>query len=144
MTKKTTSAGVIITDGAQLLIGHVTNHAYWDIPKGQMDPGESALAAAQRECEEETGIQIPSHELRLLGLFDYKPKKNLVLYVQNVPTMPDPASCVCKSKFKNARGIWEPELDAFKLIKWHEIAHHCQPALVKLLEQVKGAALNGK
>lgn len=133
MVKKTQSAGVVITDGDLILIGHVTNHAYWDIPKGQMDAGESALEAAVRECEEETGIRIPASELIMLGLYDYKPKKDLQLYLWCVDQMPDPTTCVCKSKFKNSTGTWQPELDSFKCISWSEITQHCQPHMQKVL-----------
>jgi predicted NUDIX family NTP pyrophosphohydrolase len=30
----------------------------WSIPKGELDPGEDPLAAAQREFQEETGVAI--------------------------------------------------------------------------------------
>lgn len=38
-----------------LLIQHLAGH--WGFPKGHAEPGESAIVAAQREFEEETGIQ---------------------------------------------------------------------------------------
>lgn len=133
MAKKSMSAGVVITDGEHVLLGHVTNHKHWDLPKGQVDPGESPLQAAVRECEEETGIQLAASELHMLGLYAYKPKKDLMLYLSCVKSMPDPATCVCKSKFKNTRGVWEPELDAFKVVPWKSVSEYCQPALVKVL-----------
>lgn len=42
----------------------------WSIPKGEIEPGEEALAAAQREFEEETGATahgefLPLHPVRL-------------------------------------------------------------------------------
>lgn len=37
-----------------LLIQHHAGH--WGFPKGHADPGETAIATAQREFEEETGI----------------------------------------------------------------------------------------
>jgi predicted NUDIX family NTP pyrophosphohydrolase len=33
------------------------DHGYWTIPKGEYDDNEDALAAAQREFNEETGLQ---------------------------------------------------------------------------------------
>lgn len=128
------SAGVIITNGDHILLGHVTNHTYWDIPKGQMDPGEAPIQAAVRECAEETGLQVHAQELQLLGLYDYKPKKDLMLYLWCVKHLPDPETCVCKSKFRNARGVWEPELDAFTVVPWEQISELCQPELTRVLK----------
>ncbi len=132
MTKKAISAGVIVTDGVQLLLGHVTNHKNWDIPKGHVDDQEGTLAAAQRELHEETGLTVSVSELFLLGLYDYKPKKDLQLYVWPRKIMPDPATCVCRSKFKGAKG-WQSELDAFKLVNWRELDTYCNPDLVRVL-----------
>lgn len=140
MTKKTMSAGIVITDGEQVLLGHVTNHTYWDLPKGQVDAGENYLSAAVRECAEETGIQVPMHELHVLGLYDYKPKKDLMLYLWSVAHMPDPTTCVCKSKFKNRKGVWEPELDAFKVVPWASVSEYCQPDMIKVLNILEKTA----
>ncbi len=40
----------------------------WELPAGSLEPGETAEAAAARECEEETGLAPASVE-RLRGLF---------------------------------------------------------------------------
>jgi len=52
------SAGVVVVrdtdDGARLLL--LRAYRNWDFPKGQVEPGEDALAAAIRETREETGI----------------------------------------------------------------------------------------
>ena len=39
----------------------------WTIPKGEVDPGEDAAAAARRELAEETGIVLAAQELVPLG-----------------------------------------------------------------------------
>jgi ADP-ribose pyrophosphatase len=39
----------------------------WELPAGSLDPGETAEAAAARECEEEIGL-IPQRVTRLGGL----------------------------------------------------------------------------
>jgi predicted NUDIX family NTP pyrophosphohydrolase len=48
----------------QVLLAHpggprfqTRDEGVWSIPKGELDPGESLLDAAQREFEEETGIR---------------------------------------------------------------------------------------
>ena len=35
----------------------IKNRGLYDIPKGRIDPGETALEAAYRECEEEAGLK---------------------------------------------------------------------------------------
>jgi 8-oxo-dGTP pyrophosphatase MutT (NUDIX family) len=134
MAKKTISAGVVITDGDLVLLGHVTNHKHWDIPKGGADKGEQPLQAAIRECTEETGIQIPESELHMLGMYAYKPKKDLMLYLWCVTQMPDVTTLKCESKFTNSKGVKQPELDAYACVKWEQISDYCQPDLVKVLK----------
>ena len=63
MPAKTTSCGVIVTDGTRLLLGHATRSPRWDIPKGGVEPGESFAAAAYRELHEETGLTAPENAL---------------------------------------------------------------------------------
>ena len=58
MAAKSTSCGVIVTDGQRLLLGHATGSPRWDIPKGIAEPGESFAAAAVRELFEEVGILL--------------------------------------------------------------------------------------
>ncbi|HEY9642371.1 MAG TPA: NUDIX domain-containing protein [Coleofasciculaceae cyanobacterium] len=60
MDKKDEAFGIIPiwrqADGDRfLLIQHWAGH--WGFPKGHADPGETAIATACRELEEETGIQ---------------------------------------------------------------------------------------
>ncbi|WNV91605.1 NUDIX domain-containing protein [Umezawaea sp. Da 62-37] len=38
----------------------------WHLPAGKLEPGESVLAAAAREAEEETGVLIGLDDLRLV------------------------------------------------------------------------------
>lgn len=40
-----------------MLLSNLAKNAYWEFPKGLIETGESALQAAGREFEEETGIQ---------------------------------------------------------------------------------------
>jgi 8-oxo-dGTP pyrophosphatase MutT (NUDIX family) len=41
----------------QVLIVHRVRYDDWSLPKGKLDPGESAGTAALREVEEETGVR---------------------------------------------------------------------------------------
>ena len=64
----------------ELLLCHVTDASFWDIPKGGSDPGETTLQTALRETVEETGLAFTPADLHELGHFAYRPIKDLHLY----------------------------------------------------------------
>ena len=129
---KNVSAGVVITDGNQLLLGHVTNASHWDLPKGRMDPGETALEAAVRELREETSLVVDSQALITLGLYDYKPRKDLHLFLWPAANMPSVDTLVCTSTFEGYRGP-QPELDRFAVVEWSQLDDYCAPAMLRVL-----------
>jgi ADP-ribose pyrophosphatase len=47
---------------------HSVKRMLWELPAGNIDPGEDAGAAAARECEEEIGL-VPQQLERLASLF---------------------------------------------------------------------------
>jgi 8-oxo-dGTP diphosphatase len=61
------AAGVVLlrgsADDTEVLIVHRPGRQDWSLPKGKIDPGEHVVAAAIRECDEETGctpvLQVP-------------------------------------------------------------------------------------
>jgi len=55
--KKTRSAGGVVTNGEGEVLMVSQHGTSWSLPKGHLDPGESALAAARREIYEESGIR---------------------------------------------------------------------------------------
>jgi predicted NUDIX family NTP pyrophosphohydrolase len=72
------SAGILLwrrgEAGPEVLIGHMggpfwarKDDAAWSLPKGELEPGEDALAVARREFEEETGSPVPGTDLVPLG-----------------------------------------------------------------------------
>jgi predicted NUDIX family NTP pyrophosphohydrolase len=73
------SAGLLLyrigdAGGAEVLIAHPGGPFWerkgdgsWSIPKGEYDEEEDALAAAFREFEEETGLEVPHHDAVFLG-----------------------------------------------------------------------------
>jgi predicted NUDIX family NTP pyrophosphohydrolase len=52
----------------------------WSIPKGEVDAGEEALAAARREFAEETGSPAPGGEPRPLGEVRLKSGKRVLAW----------------------------------------------------------------
>ena len=48
------AGGIVVNDNKELLF--IFRRGKWDLPKGKMDEGESALETAVREIEEETGV----------------------------------------------------------------------------------------
>ena len=71
------AAGVVLLRGApegrEVALIHRAFRQDWSLPKGKVDPGEHVLAAAVRECDEETGlipilgIPLPRQEYIALG-----------------------------------------------------------------------------
>jgi 8-oxo-dGTP pyrophosphatase MutT (NUDIX family) len=140
MGAKTTSCGVIVTDGRRVLLGHATRSPRWDIPKGEVEPGESFAAAAHRELFEETGLAAPADELRPLGVFAYRSGKDLALYAWALPQLPDPQALVCASQFAwNGRML--PEFDRFGLFTHEEALGRVGKSLAALLAGISLASL---
>ena len=113
------SCGVIVTDGASVLLGHATGSPRWDIPKGLKEPGESDLETAQRELREETGLVAESDALRPLGRQRYRSGKDLGLFIWRPTSMPLPSMLVCRSTFL-LHGRPVPEFDRFACPLWAE------------------------
>ncbi|MFT4263501.1 MAG: NUDIX hydrolase [Nocardioides sp.] len=56
------AAGAVVfrpgSKGGEVLLVHRPKYDDWSFPKGKRDPGETTVAAAVREVEEETGLRI--------------------------------------------------------------------------------------
>src|SRR5712691_4066258 len=140
MNAKTTSCGVIVTDGERLLLGHATRSPRWDIPKGVAEPGESFAAAARRELCEETGLDAPEAELQPLGVFAYRRGKDLALFCWAPRHLPDPRILVCASQFSWNGRMW-PEFDRFGLFTLDEALARVGKSLAPLLAGISLAGL---
>ena len=140
MRAKTTSCGVIVTDGERMLLGHATRSPRWDIPKGEAEPGESFLAAARRELCEETGLEAPEAALRPLGVFLYRATKDLALFAWALSPLPDPKALVCAAQFSWAGRMW-PEFDRFGLFTHEEALGRVGKSLAALLAGISLDAL---
>ena len=117
MADPVTTCGVIVGDGARLLIGQAALSPRWDIPKGIAEPGESWPDAALRELREETGLIAAT--LTPLGLHAYLPRKQLALFAWR-PAALDPTTLRCTSMITTKDGRTIPELTRFALLPWDD------------------------
>lgn len=53
--EQVSAGGLVVEDGKVLLIS-TQNGRRWQLPKGRLEPGETAAQAAVREVREETGV----------------------------------------------------------------------------------------
>lgn len=136
------SCGVLVTDGAVLLLGHATRSPRWDIPKGRTDPGEAPLDTALRELREETGLLAPPAALHDLGRHRYLPAKALHLFAWRPDPLPDPARLRCTSQVTLADGTSFPELDRFGLFPWPDALARVGRNMRRVLEAVRAGSLD--
>jgi 8-oxo-dGTP pyrophosphatase MutT (NUDIX family) len=143
MKAMSTSCGVVVGDGERLLLGHATRSPFWDIPKGEVEPGEDFVAAALRELREETGLIAAPEELVSAGVHPYRRGKDLALFAWRRPEMPDPKRLVCASHFALPNGTMLPEFDRFGLFDWDEAGRRVGKSLARLFASLGREALLG-
>jgi predicted NUDIX family NTP pyrophosphohydrolase len=90
-----TSAGLLLYRAApavEVFIAHMggpfwarKQAAAWTIPKGELDDGEDARAAALREFAEEIGTEPPAAEYADLGTFRYASGKLVHVFAAAAP-----------------------------------------------------------
>jgi len=134
---KTVSAGVVVTDGKKLLLCHVTGNKHWDLPKGNVDPGEEHVHAAVRELYEETSLRVSAESLESLGILEYKKTKDLSLWLYRVDVMPEAAGLDCFSTFDSGHGIYKKEMDGFANVAWDKIGKRVVPDMLRVLTIVR-------
>lgn len=106
------SAATIIHCDGRVLIGHVTGNTHWDLPKGGIDHGETAIEAAIRECKEEFNVDLNRSEMKYLGQFKYQPsKKKLEMFICELDEELSTDTMYCDS-FVNGDPYF-PEIDQY-------------------------------
>ena len=118
--------------GGELLLCHATGTSHWDIPKGSAEPGETELDTALRETAEETGLVFKASDLLELGLYSYRPVKDLHLYATLTERL-DLRRCTCSTHFRDHWNRLRPEMDAFAWVPFMQVVKRCAPNMVTLL-----------
>ncbi|CAN5357278.1 NUDIX domain-containing protein [soil metagenome] len=112
----------------------------WTIPKGEVDPGEELLAAAQREFTEETGFTASAPFLLLSPV---KQKGGKTVHAWACEGDFDAAACrsmSCRIEWPAGSGRWLefPEIDRAEYFPPEIAANKINPAQVAFLEELSG------
>lgn len=110
----------------------------WTIPKGAVEEGESFLAAARREFQEETGI-VPGEPF--LGLGQIRQKSGKVIHAWAWEGDADPARVTSNSMETewprgSGRIITFPEIDRCEWFSAEEAKRRINPAQAALIDRL--------
>lgn len=141
MTMKKISAGLILTDKTKFLGCHSTGNYFYDIPKGSIEEGETALEACIREVQEETGLHVEGENLIDLGVFDYNYEKNLHLFLLVKEDLPQTEQMICTTYFETKSGKKLPEADKFRYIKFSEKEVFLTENMKRVIQKIEEQAL---
>ena len=103
----------------------------WSIPKGEIDPGEDPLAAAQRELAEETGLTVDG---AFVALAPVRQKSGKVVHAWAVRGEADPTHIRSNTFTHNGREY--PEVDRAAWFSLAEARRKLLPGQVPLLDEL--------
>lgn len=119
---KKLSCGVLVIDrDDRLLMLHVTDQSFWDIPKGTQEQYEKPIYTALREMREESGIIALPEDLVEIGWCEYNRYKDLYLFVLPVDSVDlDKLSCNCTFTDNRYSENEKPEVDDYRMINFED------------------------
>ena len=95
MTPPVSIAIAVVEHAGQFLVGQrppgVPLAGLWEFPGGKVEPGETASAAAERECFEETGLAVESQGCLLEHVHQYEHGRVKLHFFTCRPPHPCPA-----------------------------------------------------
>lgn len=138
------TAGFIIKSQDKILICHpfgaLWGNGEWSLPKGKIEPGETAIEAAKRETQEETGLDLNScsGKVFFLGNFKYQDKDKCI-YVFLFLSDDDLTkfNLYCPSKIKRGKNKNKPEIDLFKWVNKKEAKNKLHPASAEAIDKIQ-------
>jgi predicted NUDIX family NTP pyrophosphohydrolase len=113
----------------------------WSIPKGELDEGEDALAAAQREFEEETGFKV---EGAFFPLAPVTQKSGKIVQAWALEGDCDPAKMKSNTFMlewppRSGRQQEFPEVDRAGWFGVNQAKQKINPAQIRFLEELEQA-----
>lgn len=129
---------LILNEFGELLACHSTGNSFFDLPKGLLEEGESALDCAVRECMEETSFELNPSRLVDLGEFPYTKEKRLRLFLyRTYKSEVDLDKLKCESFFESPKtGRMIPEADGFAWKPISEASSFAAKSMAKLLSEI--------
>ena len=137
-----TAAGLLLyryREGLEVFLVHpggpfwaAKDEGAWSIPKGEFEPGEAPLAAAQREFTEETGFVAAGDFLPLTPL---KQKSGKIVHAWAVQLDCDPARV--RSNTFTFKGREFPEIDRAAWFVLAEAKKKILPGQAGFLDQLR-------
>ena len=138
-----TTCGIYVysTEIDRVLVGHVTNHNAWSIPKGHFEESDGGyFACAVRELWEETNISLSDinilekHEFGFNVYRNSKKKIKTFLIITDTPI--ETLNIKCNSYFYEDN-IKTPEFDTYKWIKVDSLKNYVHYAQYQNVEKIK-------
>ncbi|HWV36227.1 MAG TPA: NUDIX domain-containing protein [Thermomicrobiales bacterium] len=123
-----TVAAVCFLKDERLLTVRKRGSALFMLPGGKLEPGETAMRAAIRECREEIGAEVQPEDLTLLGTFQ-APAANEVGWLVRSTTFVAETPVELRVAREIAEVRWIPMKDASATPLAPLLQHHVLPAL---------------
>lgn len=130
------SCGLLVICPAGILLAHATRTPRWDLPKGKLEPNETPLEAALRECQEETGLDLSEYADQMvdMGAHPYLPRKDLHLFRLDLEEPLDLSGCGCSTYIRRGEnGDRYPETDDYAWVPKEEVFTRVGKSLMNYL-----------
>ena len=135
-SKKKLTAGLVLTDGKFILgcKGTYAKPGRFDLPKGQVDEGETPIQACIREVKEETNLTVKKSDLKDQGKYEYLKNKDIYLFSHKIDKLPKISSMRNNSFFVDKRSGKElPEITGHKYIPMDSVTKHFHPKIAEII-----------